>query len=111
FGLFLVNYFRYFHEGYDVPVVINWDALSDVSRAIYMNFSGIESSDTNFIYPPNGTQPYHYFEAWSVAALSFPFGSNFWVTQNLIFQPLILGLSYLGFRSLSGAKPFHLPAI
>lgn len=107
---YVINDWKYISED-GLVQVINWDALYDVSRAIYLNNSGVENSGSNLIQIAKGTQPYHYFEAWSVAFFSTCFNTNYWLTQHLIFHPLMLGVAYGGFRSLSGKKPGHLGAV
>lgn len=104
------SYWKYhFDNGQNISVH-NWDALSDVTRAIFLNFTGVENSNTNFIQIPSGSQPYHYFESWAVAFFSSVFNSNFWLAQNLIFHPIILGITYLGFRSLTNRKKWDISA-
>lgn len=109
-GLYLFNSWKYTLPDETIAVV-NWDALSDVTRAIFLNHTGVENSNTNFIQIPTGSQPYHYFEAWAVAFFGSISDSNFWLSQNLIFQPIILGICFLGFRSLSNKKAGNIGAI
>lgn len=101
FVLVLFNYFKYFSLSSKVPIVNNWDALSDVTRAIFLNYTGVENTNTNFLQLPTGSQPYHYFESWAVAFFANLFKGNFWISQNLLFHPIILTLIYAGFRALA----------
>ena len=97
--LYLLNFIRYHDGDYSAPIVVNMDGLWDVSRAICMNHTGTESVNTNFIQPQYGTEPYHYTEAWAVAMLATLTGSNYWLTQCLVFQPIMLCIVYAGFRA------------
>ena len=99
--LVIFNYFKYYNSSSSIPIVNNWDALSDVTRAVFLNYTGIENTNTNFIQLPSGSQPYHYFEAWAVAFFASLFKGNYWISQNLLFQPIILTLIYVGFRALA----------
>lgn len=101
FVLVFFNYFKYFSLSSTVPIVNNWDALSDVTRAIFLDYTGVENTNTNFLQLPSGSQPYHYFESWAVALFANLFRGNFWIAQNLLFHPIILTLIYAGFRALA----------
>ncbi len=105
---FVWNYLELYNPKYDSAVVLNLDALSDVTRAIFLNYNGIENSSTNVLMSPNGTQPYHYFESWSVAGIASLFNTNYWIAQNAIFHPLILSIIYIGFRATTNKNPFNL---
>lgn len=107
--VFAFNYWK-FLSNHEITVV-NWDAMSDVTRAIFLNFTGVENSNTNYIQLPSGSQPYHYFESWCVAFFAGIFRTNFWLSQGLIFQPLILGICYVNFRSLTKKNAGNFPAI
>jgi hypothetical protein len=103
-GLIILNYFKFFWISSSIPIVISSDGLSDVTRAIFMNYTGVENTNTNFIQIPQGTLPYHYFEAWAVGFFSKLFHGNFWLTQVMLFQPIILSIIYTGFRCFTSVE-------
>ena len=87
-----INLLKIYNDYELTLTILNLDALSDVTRAIFLNNTGIENSNTNFVQLPNGLQPYHYFESWVVAFISFIF-KNIGCTRR-IFHSFILTLIY-----------------
>ena len=98
--IFIWKYYCLFNEGQEFPIVINADSIFHSNIAIFLNSSGIESLNTNYYYPPNGTHPYHYFESWSIAFFSFLLHLNYWVTEELIVYPIYALLIITGIWAL-----------
>jgi len=98
--LFAWGYFKVYSSVNDYPIVINWDSITDIMRAMYLNYSGVETGDMNYIQIPNGVQPYHYFESWCVAFFGFLFRENYWLTQQMIVFPLVLTMIVVGFWAI-----------
>ena len=86
--IFIWKYYCLFNNGQDYPIVINADSIFHTNIAAYLNSTGLESLNTNYYYPPNGTNPYHYFESWSIAFFAFLFQLNYWITEELIVYPV-----------------------
>ncbi len=98
--IFLWKYYCLFNNGQNYPIVINSDSIFHSNISIFLNSVGIESSNTNYYYPPDGTHPYHYFEGWTIALFSFFFNLNTWITEEIIVYPLYALLIISGIWSL-----------
>lgn len=81
----------------DLHMVVNMDSMKHVIRANFLNEFGIESINVNYLHPPSGVDPYHYFEAWSVALFGALFESNFWIAEQLVVYPLFSSIVVVGF--------------
>jgi hypothetical protein len=93
---FAWRYMTLFDDGH-FPVVINMDSLKHVIRAGFLTKTGVESVNVNYLLPPKGVDPYHYFEAWSIGFWGSLFNMKFWVAQQLIVVPLISTIITMGF--------------
>ena len=93
-------FYVYAHNG-EFPMVLNMDDLCHVNRAMFFNKFGIETTDLNYIQLPDGVQPFHYFEAWSVAAIQFFTNLNYWLSEQLILYPLFAGIIVSGIWSIA----------
>ena len=87
-SVFVWKYYCLFQNHQAFPIVINSDSIFHSNISIFLNTLGIESLNTNYYYPPDGTHPYHYFESWTIALFSFLFNLNAWVTEELLVYPL-----------------------
>lgn len=93
---FFWKYYCLFNNGQAFPIVINSDSIYHSNLAIFLNSTGIESSNTNYFYLPDGTHPYHYFEGWTIAFFSFIFNSNYWITEECLVYPLFASIVVAG---------------
>ncbi len=97
----LITFFswRYFTllDGDFFPVVTNMDSLKHVLRADFLVNTGVESVNVNYLNLPDGVDPYHYFEAWTIGTLGTMFNLNFWVTEQLIVFPMLSSIITIGF--------------
>lgn len=98
--IFFWKYYCLFHNGQDFPIVINSDSIFHSNISIFLNSTGVESLNTNFLYPPDGTHPYHYFEGWTIAFFSFLFNSNNWIIEESIVYPIYAAIVLTGTWSL-----------
>ena len=98
--IFIWKYYCLFNNGQEYPIVINADSIFHSNIAAFLNSSGVESLNTNYFYPPNGTNPYHYFESWTIACLAFLLHLNYWITEELIVYPVYALLIVTGIWAL-----------
>ena len=97
-GIFFTwRYYTLYSTTTDIPVVINMDSLKHVIRAGFLVSTGIESVNINYINLPEGVDPYHYFEAWSIGLFGSLFKNNFWITEQVIVYPLYSTFIVVGF--------------
>lgn len=101
-------FYVYAHNG-EFAMVLNMDDLCHVNRAMFFNEFGIETTDLNYIQLPDGVQPFHYFEAWSVATIQFFTNLNYWLSEQLILYPIFSGIIVSGIWSI--AERFSLKKI
>lgn len=99
--IFFWKYYCLFHNGQDFPIVINSDSIFHSNISIFLNSTGVESLNANFLYPPDGTHPYHYFEGWTIAFFSFLFNSNYWIIEESIVYPIFAAIVLTGTWALS----------
>jgi hypothetical protein len=81
----------------ELPVVVNMDSMKHVIRANFLVEFGIESINVNYLHPPSGVDPYHYFEAWTIALFGTLFKNNFWIIEQLVVFPLFSSIIVSGF--------------
>lgn len=93
---FAWRYMTLYDDGH-FPVVINMDSLKHVIRAGFLTKTGVESVNVNYLLPPKGVDPYHYFEAWSIGFWGTLFNMKFWLAQQLIVIPLVSTIITMGF--------------
>lgn len=93
---FFWKYYCLFNHGEEYPIVINSDSIYHSNLSIFLNEFGIESLNTNYYYPPDGTYPYHYFEGWTIAFFSFILNLNHWITEELIVYPFLAAIVVSG---------------
>lgn len=93
---FTWRFFTLSDDGF-FPVVINMDSLKHVIRAGFLINTGVESVNVNYLLPPNGVEPYHYFEAWTIGLWGTLFKLKFWIAQQLIVIPLVSVIITMGF--------------
>jgi hypothetical protein len=98
--VFFWKYYCLFNNNQEFPIVINSDSIFHSNISIFLNSVGVESLNTNYYYPPDGTHPYHYFEGWTIAFFSFIFNLNAWITEEIIVYPLYALLIISGIWSL-----------
>lgn len=98
---FCYRYYTLFNTAADIPVVINMDSLKHVIRAGFLVETGIESVNVNYIIPPTGVDPYHYFEAWTIGLIGSIYNINFWVAQQVIVFPIISSMIVTGFWGIT----------
>ena len=93
---FFWKYYCLFNHGEEYPIVINSDSIYHSNLSIFLNEFGIESLNTNYFYPPDGTSPYHYFEGWTIAFFSYVFNLNHWITEECIVYPMLASIVVAG---------------
>ena len=98
--VFFWKYYCLFNNNQEFPIVINSDSIFHSNISIFLNSVGVESLNTNYYYPPDGTHPYHYFEGWTIAFFSFIFNLNAWITEEIIVYPIFALLIISGIWSL-----------
>jgi len=94
--IFFIKYFFLFNNDKDYPVVISRDSIYHANISQFLNKFSVESLNSNISFIPDGTHPYHYFEAWTDSFFTFLFKSNYWITIELIVHPLFLLLIISG---------------
>tara|TARA_B100001287_G_scaffold106033_1_gene89238 strand:+ start:19616 stop:21157 length:1542 start_codon:yes stop_codon:yes gene_type:complete len=67
---------------------------------MFFNSHGIETTNLNYLNPPDGIEPFHYFEAWFIGFFQWIFGANYWLTLQLIVYPFLNGIIILGTWSI-----------
>jgi len=97
---FVWRFYTLYNAQGEFPVVINMDSLKHVIRASFLLTTGIESVNVNYIVPPTGVDPYHYFEAWLIGLLGTLTRENFWVAEQLYAFPLVSATIVIGFWAL-----------
>lgn len=85
---FAWRYYCLFSTNAEIPVVYVSDTLNHCIRAMYINQTGIETGNVNYYFLPDGVDPYHYFEAWTVAFFGSLLKLNFWVAAQSVVLPL-----------------------
>ena len=98
--IFIWKYYCLFNNGQDYPIVINSDSIFHSNIAVFLDKTGIESSNTNYFYPPDGTHPYHYFEGWTISLFASLFKLNHWITEELLVYPLFALITISGMWAL-----------
>lgn len=86
--LFAWRYYTLFSTEADIPVVLNMDGLKHSIRAVYLSTTGLETGNVNYFLLPDGLEPFHYFEAWTIALFGTLFKENFWVAGQVIVLPI-----------------------
>ncbi|MFH0893349.1 MAG: hypothetical protein V2A54_02845 [Bacteroidota bacterium] len=104
--LFAWHYFYVFATASGSPLIISGDNLFAANLATWMNYSGVETLDWNYIQTPNGVSPYHYFEGWLTAMLTGIFGGHSWFMVQMVVVPLLQLLAVCGVWSLIERKKF-----
>ena len=89
-----------YEPGSEYPISTNMDSMKHVIRAYFLSSTGIESINVNYLHLPQGLDPYHYFEAWTVAAFGTIFNANFWVIEQLVVYPIFSSTIVVGFWGL-----------
>ncbi|MGP8214537.1 MAG: hypothetical protein ACLQQ4_03130 [Bacteroidia bacterium] len=80
------------------PAIINFDDLFNAHAAMYLNYSGIETLDWNYLAgTADSISPYHYSLFWIISFLSALFGQNAYLITELSVNPLLYFLLILGF--------------
>ena len=79
-----------YHHDFPFPVVINSDSIYHTNISLYIQEFGIENLSCNRIFPPSGTYPYHYFEAWVIALINSIFNFNPWFITECIAHPFLV---------------------
>ena len=98
--IFTWKYYCLFNENKDFPIVINSDSIYHSNLSIFLQKFGVENLNTNHFMLPDGTYPYHYFEAWTIAYFSEILNLNHWITEELVVYPLFASLTILGIYSI-----------
>ena len=83
-----------------MSLIVGCDNLFAANLSSWLNHTGIESLDWNYVSPPHSTSPYHYFEAWLCAFLTGIFGGHSWHMMQLVVVPLLQLLAVCGTWSL-----------
>lgn len=98
--VYVWKYYYVFGYGGKFPMVINLDDFCHTTRAMYFNYSGIETTNLNYIQLPDGVEPFHYFEAWIIAFCQNFTGLGYWIVEQLIVYPIINGIIIVGVWSV-----------
>ncbi|GEM_PF-4322944 len=98
--IYVWKYYYVFGHGGEFPLVINIDDFCHATRAMYFNFSGLETTNLNYISIPDGVEPFHYFEAWIIAFCQNFTGFSYWIVEQLIVYPIINGIIIVGVWSI-----------
>lgn len=98
--IFFWKYYCLFNENKAFPIVINSDSIYHSNLSIFLQKFGVENLNTNHFDLPDGTYPYHYFEAWTTAYFSEILNLNHWITEELIVYPIFSSLTVLGLYSI-----------
>jgi hypothetical protein len=89
-----------FDPNSEYPISINMDSMKHVIRAYFISSTGVESINVNYVHLPHGLDPYHYFEAWTIAAFGTVFKSNYWEIEQLVVYPFFSSVIVVGFWGL-----------
>jgi hypothetical protein len=96
-ALFAYQYWLIISTKTGYPAILNSDDLFNSHAAMYMNYSGRETLNWNYIQPANNEgSPYHYFLCWIISFLSTLFRQNTYLTNELSVNPLFYFLTIIG---------------
>jgi hypothetical protein len=96
-ALFAYQYWLIIFTKTGYPAILNSDDLFNSHAAMYMNYTGKETLNWNYINPVNNEgSPYHYFICWMISFLSALFRQNTYLTNELSVNPLIYFLIIIG---------------
>jgi hypothetical protein len=97
FLFFLYRYITIMTGGSELPIVMNMDGIKHAIRAAFILRTGVESVNVNYLIPPGGVDPYHYFEAWTIGLLGTMLRMNFWVAEQIVAFPIVSTIIVCGF--------------
>lgn len=100
--LFITSAYSISNNLFDISFIpYDPDRVILADTAKFMNFTGVETFQLNYIYPElTSPNPYHYFDMWFNAFIASIFKINFTYSSQLIEAPLIGIITYIGLRSI-----------
>jgi hypothetical protein len=95
--LFACQYWLIIYTKTGYPAILNSDDLFNSHAAMYINYTGKETLNWNYIHPTNNEgSPYHYFICWIISFLSMLFRQNPYLANELSVNPLFYFLTIIG---------------
>ncbi len=101
-ALHVIFLFRYFtiHIEKNLISLPHVDYLVYTRLSYYLLQTGIEHILTNPFLPPDGITPYHYFENWLNAGISWISQANYLENLMLVIYPMFIFLTWIGFCAI-----------